>query len=135
MLNNMAKKRLIFHSCLGILLLFTACRQDSSTLRIAVTSDVHGMIFPHDLINRVPSDHSLAHIYSYALEQEEKKDTFFFLLDNGDFLQGQPSVYYYNFLDTLSEHLSSRVMNYMGYDAATVGNHDIEAGPQVYKRI
>ncbi len=135
MLNNMAKKRLFYLCCLGILLLFTACRQNSTTLRIAVTSDVHGMVFPHDLINRVPSDHSLAHIYSYASEQRAKKDTLFYLLDNGDFLQGQPSVYYYNFLDTLSEHLSSQVMNYMAYDAATVGNHDIEAGPQVYNRI
>jgi 2',3'-cyclic-nucleotide 2'-phosphodiesterase/3'-nucleotidase len=63
------------------------------------------------------------------------EDTLFFLLDNGDFLQGQPTVYYYNFVDTLSEHLSARVMNFMDYDAATVGNHDIEAGPQVYDRL
>ena len=68
-------------------------------------------------------------------EQRENEDTLFFLLDNGDFLQGQPTVYYYNFMDTLSEHLSARVMNFMGYDTGSVGNHDIEAGPAVYDRI
>ncbi len=66
---------------------------------------------------------------------EKRKDTLFFLLDNGDFLQGQPTVYYYNFIDTLTPHLSARVMNHMGYDAGTVGNHDIEAGPAVYNKI
>ena len=59
----------------------------------------------------------------------------FFLLDNGDFLQGQPTVYFYNFVDTAITHLSARVMNYMDYDAGTVGNHDIEAGPAVYDKI
>ena len=135
MLKNMAKRSQILHLFLIILLSFTACNPDQITVRIAVTTDVHGMIYPHDFISRTPSDHSLAHIYNYASEQREKQDTFFFLLDNGDFLQGQPTVYYYNFIDTLQEHLSARVMNYMKYNAGTVGNHDIETGPMVYNRV
>jgi len=135
MLPYRRSRRHIWLLYLGMLLLSTACKKDPSVVRIAVTTDVHGMIFPYDFINRFPSDHSLAHVYSYASRQAARTDTLFFLLDNGDFLQGQPTVYYYNFLDILSEHLSSRVMNFMGYDAATVGNHDIEAGPQVYDRI
>jgi 2',3'-cyclic-nucleotide 2'-phosphodiesterase / 3'-nucleotidase len=113
----------------------TGCTGDPSVVRIAVTSDVHGMIYPYDLIQREKADHSLANVYGYVLEQRLSSDTSFFLLDNGDFLQGQPSVYYYNHIDIASEHLSARVMNYLGYDAATVGNHDIEAGPAVYGRI
>lgn len=134
MLNNMGGKRLFF---LFLLLpfMFSACEKDPLTIRIAVTTDVHGMIYPYDFVNRLDADHSLAHIYTYAQKQREKEDTLFFLLDNGDFLQGQPTVYYYNFVDTLSEHLSARVMNYMGYVAGTVGNHDIEAGPLVYDRL
>jgi 2',3'-cyclic-nucleotide 2'-phosphodiesterase/3'-nucleotidase len=57
------------------------------------------------------------------------------LLDNGDNLQGQPEEYYYNFIDTISPHFNSEVMNYMGYEAGTVGNHDIEAGHSVYDRL
>ena len=132
---NMLKRSHILYLLLIIQLFFTACKQEQITLRIAVTTDVHGMIYPHDFISWEPSRHSLAHIYSYVSEQRTKLDTFFILLDNGDFLQGQPTVYYYNFVDTLREHISTRVMNYMEYDAGTVGNHDIETGPLVYKRV
>jgi 2',3'-cyclic-nucleotide 2'-phosphodiesterase/3'-nucleotidase len=134
MLNNITERWQITWLLL-LLFQFSACNQDPATVRIAVSTDVHGMIYPYDFINRISSDHSLAHIHSYADQQRGLDDTLFFLLDNGDFLQGQPTVYYYNFVDTLSEHLSARVMNFMGYDAGTVGNHDIEAGPQVYDRL
>jgi len=135
MLKNIAERSHILTLSMLFLLQFSACKPDPITVRIAVTTDVHGMIYPYDFINRAPSDHSLAHIYKYVSEQRAKQDTFFFLLDNGDFLQGQPTVYYYNFVDTIHEHLSARVMNYMEYAAGTVGNHDIETGPQVYKRV
>ena len=117
------------------LLLTSACNTSDTIVKIAVTTDVHGMIYPYDFIEREASDHSLAHIYNYVSEQRRMKDTLFFLLDNGDFLQGQPPVYYYNFIDPIPEHLSARVMNYMGYNAGTVGNHDIETGPVVYDKI
>ena len=120
---------------LGPGLLLSACQQTDPVVRLAVTTDVHGMIYPTDLIQREDSDHSLAHVYNYVSRQRQKEDTLFFLMDNGDFLQGQPSVYYSNFVDTTREHLSARVMNFMGYSAGTVGNHDIEAGPKVYNRV
>jgi len=135
MLINTPEKTLLYPLLLVFSLLFASCQQNHPTLKIAVTTDVHGMIFPMDLIGWEKSDHSLAHVYSYVSEQSALDDTIFFLLDNGDFLQGQPTVYYYNFMDTLSPHLSARAMNFLGYDAATVGNHDIEAGPAVYDRI
>ena len=56
-------------------------------------------------------------------------------LDNGDILQGQPTVYYANFVDTTGQHIVSKIMNYVGYDAASIGNHDIEAGPRVYDQL
>ncbi len=112
-----------------------ACRNQETVIRMAATTDVHGMIFPYDFISRHEAENSLAHIYTYAEANRMKEDTLFFLLDNGDFLQGQPTVYYYNFIDTLSPHLSAQVMNYLGYAAGSVGNHDIEAGPSVYNRV
>jgi len=57
------------------------------------------------------------------------------LLDNGDLLQGTPAAYYANFVQETEENLFSRVMNFMRYDAATIGNHDIETGPEVYNRL
>lgn len=112
-----------------------SCTNSPETIRIAVSTDVHGMIFPEDLIERRPASNSLSHVYSYLLEKRQSKDTALLLLDNGDFLQGQPSVYYYNFLETAAPHICTEVMNFMQYDAGTVGNHDIEAGPEVYRRL
>ncbi len=118
-----------------ILSTLPACNIKDTHIRLAVTTDVHGMIFPYNFVSRRPTDNSLAHIYSYVEEKRASKDTLFYLLDNGDFLQGQPTVYYYNFIDTLAPHLSAQVMNQMGYVAGTVGNHDIETGPAVYNRV
>ncbi len=56
------------------------------------------------------------------------------LLDNGDILQGQPTVYYYNYIDTVSPHIVPEIYSFMGYDAATIGNHDVETGHSVYDR-
>ena len=56
------------------------------------------------------------------------------MLDNGDILQGQPTAYYYNYIDTVSPHLCSEMMNYMKYDAGNMGNHDVETGRAVFDR-
>ena len=118
-----------------ILFSLAACNYQDTVVRLAVTTDVHGMIFPYNFTSRKPADNSLAHIYNYVEKNRARKDTLFFLLDNGDFLQGQPAVYFYNFMDTISPHLSAQVMNRMAYAAGTVGNHDIETGPAVYNRV
>ena len=57
------------------------------------------------------------------------------LLDAGDCLQGDNAPYFFNYVDTLTPHLFPRLMDYMGYDAVAVGNHDIETGHAVYDRV
>jgi len=104
-------------------------------LKLVATSDVHGSLFPWDFINDKPASASLAQVYTYVEEQRADTGQSVILLDNGDILQGQPLVYYYNFEDTKAEHICASVMNYMKYDAATVGNHDIEPGHPVYDKI
>ena len=103
------------------------------TMTIIATSDMHGSIFPYDFKNNVPAKTSQMQIASYVA-LERAKDQSVVLLDNGDVLQGQPVVYYYNFVKTDAPHIVPAIMNDMGYDAASVGNHDIEAGPDVYIR-
>ena len=123
---------------IAILACCMACFTNSArevTIKLIETSDVHGNYYPEDFINRTPSRGSLARVYSYvdSLRNEIGKEHVV-LLDNGDILQGQPTVYYYNFIDTVSVHITSAMMNFMGYDACTVGNHDIETGHSVYDR-
>lgn len=112
--------------------LFVSCTKQTQ-LRIIVTSDIHGLVFPYDFVNQREADGSLAQLETYLKQFESKDD--YVLLDNGDFLQGQPSVYHSNFVDKKSWHITSFAMNRLGYDAACVGNHDIEAGPEVYNRL
>ena len=47
------------------------------------------------------------------------------------------SLKYIIIISLIPFHLifNAEVMNYMGYDAGTVGNHDIEAGHAVYDRL
>jgi 2',3'-cyclic-nucleotide 2'-phosphodiesterase/3'-nucleotidase len=104
------------------------------SISILETTDVHGVILPYDYIEKTKLNASLASVYTYVKEARNKNDITL-LLDNGDNLQGQPEVYYFNFIDTVSTHLGADVMNFMKYDAGTVGNHDIEAGHAVYDRL
>ncbi len=104
-------------------------------VKVIETSDVHGAIFPYDLVNDRPSNSSLAQVMTYLNEQRADTNQIVFLLDNGDILQGDPVVYYYNFEKTDTIHLYADVMNFMQYDAATIGNHDIETGHDVYDKF
>lgn len=105
------------------------------TIKVIETTDVHGNFFPYDFINQKSWEGSLAQVYTY-IERQRKEigNENVLLIDNGDILQGQPTVYYYNFIDTASTHIAAEVMNFMKYDVATIGNHDIETGHPVYDR-
>ena len=107
----------------------------NTKIKIVYTTDVHGNFFPVDYITMSPMEGSLSRVVS-AIDsiRETPGGNNLILLDNGDFLQGQPSVYYYNYIDTISPHLASEIYNYIGYDATTIGNHDVETGHAVYDR-
>jgi 2',3'-cyclic-nucleotide 2'-phosphodiesterase/3'-nucleotidase len=121
-------------TCILITLLLSCSRTVNKSVSIIESTDIHGVILPYDFIEGEKLNSSMASSYDYIKMVRGKKDATY-LLDNGDNLQGQPEVYYYNFIDTLSPHFLSEVMNYMKYDAGTVGNHDIEAGHAVYDRM
>ena len=104
-------------------------------LKIVETSDVHGAIMPYDLLNDTTTNSSLAQVYTFVESERYVPNQELILLDNGDILQGDPLVYYYNYEDTTDAHIQATAMNFMNYDAATVGNHDIEAGHSVYDRF
>lgn len=124
-----------FHLLVFLLLIFNISFAQTVNIKIIETSDVHGAIFPYDLVNDRPSNSSLAQVMTYLNEQRANTNQIVFLLDNGDILQGDPVVYYFNFEKTDTIHLYADVMNYMKYDAATIGNHDIETGHNVYDKF
>lgn len=103
-------------------------------LKIIETSDVHGNYYPYDFIHRHEAAGSLARVHALVQKEREVYKDNLILLDNGDILQGQPTVYYYNYIDTVSPHLAAEMMNFMGYNAGNMGNHDVETGNAVFDR-
>lgn len=105
-----------------------------TTIKVVHTTDVHGAYYPYNFITNEPWQAGLACVHRYVEEQRKLYGNRLLLMDSGDVLQGQPSAYYYNYVDTVSPHWAAEAMNYMRYDVGTVGNHDIETGHAVYDR-
>ena len=59
---------------------------------------------------------SLARVYSFVQKERVQYKENLILLDNGDILQGQPTAYYYNYIDTVSPHLCSETVSYTHLD-------------------
>ena len=103
-------------------------------LKIIETSDVHGHFFPYDFMEKKPIKGTLVRANYYIKKERAKYGDNLLLIDNGDILQGQPCVYWSNYVMPEDENLAATVINYMKYDAETVGNHDVEPGHKVYDK-
>lgn len=105
------------------------------TFRIVATSDMHGCFFPYDYINKCEMPGSLSRVSTRVKQlRDSLGEDRVILLDNGDILQGQPTAYYYNYISDVTPHPVARMIDYVGYDAQTIGNHDVETGHGVYDR-
>ena len=130
-------KNLIFTAITLTCTIFPIMGQETRTVKIKVieTSDVHGYFFPYDFMEGKALKGTLSRANTYInKEREEFGKDHLLLIDNGDILQGQPCVYWSNYVMPEDENLASRVINYMQYDAETVGNHDVEPGHKVYDK-
>ena len=128
------KKLFLLLLCLSLGLLFATAQEKDVKLKLVETSDVHGNYYPYDFIRRSDALGSLARVHAFVEKEREVYGDNLILLDNGDFLQGQPSAYYYNYIDTVAPHLGAEMLNFMGYDAGNMGNHDVETGCKVFYR-
>jgi 2',3'-cyclic-nucleotide 2'-phosphodiesterase (5'-nucleotidase family) len=99
--------------------------QTSTKITIMETTDVHGNIYPIDYYTLKPANVGLAKIYT-LVQQVRKENPNSILIDNGDVNQGTPLVYYYTKVEPETANPMMTVMNYMGYDAMVVGNHEIQ---------
>lgn len=130
-------KKILFFA-VGILALISSCSGPADgeyTFRLVTTNDVHGRYFDSLYVDS-RTNTSLLNVSWYvdSLRNAEGAENIL-LLDAGDCLQGDNAAYYYNYVDTESEHLFARMVDHIGYDAVIVGNHDIETGHPVYDRI
>ena len=130
------KRLAILTTALLTMILSTTAQPATKTVKLKVieTSDVHGHFFPWDFMNNKPIDGTLTRANTYITKQRQQYGDHLLLIDNGDILQGQPCVYWSNYVMPEDVNLAAQVINYMKYDAETVGNHDIEPGHKVYDK-
>ncbi|MBE6230802.1 MAG: bifunctional metallophosphatase/5'-nucleotidase [Bacteroidales bacterium] len=133
-INRMIMKRLLA-ALLSVAAVSCGPEDGEYTFRILSTNDVHGRYFDSTYVSdRTRQSLLSVSWYVDSLRNSAGKENVI-LIDAGDCLQGDNAAYYFNYVDTLSEHLYARMVDYMGYDAVVVGNHDIETGHPVYDRI
>lgn len=111
-----------------------SAKKATVSIRLVETTDVHGAFFPFDFTERRDMAGTMARASSWLKRQRQTWGDRLVLLDNGDILQGQPTSYYYNYVNTGDQNIAAEVINYLGYDAQTWGNHDIETGHAVYDK-
>ncbi|SEJ20432.1 2',3'-cyclic-nucleotide 2'-phosphodiesterase / 3'-nucleotidase [Pseudooceanicola nitratireducens] len=100
-------------------------------LRIMETTDLHVHVFPYNYYADRPDDtvglaRTAAHIADIRTEATNS-----LLIDNGDFLQGNPMGDYIAYERGMKEgdtHPVIQAMNTLGFDASTLGNHEFNYG-------
>ena len=100
-------------------------------LRIMETTDLHVHVFPYNYYADKPDDtvglaRTAAHIDAIRAEATNA-----LLIDNGDFLQGNPMGDYIAYERGMKDgdmHPVIAAMNTLGYDASTLGNHEFNYG-------
>ncbi|PKP38076.1 MAG: bifunctional metallophosphatase/5'-nucleotidase [Bacteroidetes bacterium HGW-Bacteroidetes-14] len=133
--------RLKFLLIVPLIAAFASCGSPKAAdgeyqFEIYATNDIHGKVFDINYTDSLPLKYSLASAASVVRSARERAgENRVLLIDNGDHLQGDNSVFYYNYIDTSSRHLFSEIVSFLRYDAVTVGNHDIEAGHDVYDKL
>ena len=117
---------------LYMLLLFTAVgAYAQKKLEVLHTNDTHSCIMP---LNPNLADTAVAGRGGFLrrvamIKEERAKNPDLLLIDSGDFSQGSP------FYTMFKGDVEVGLMNLMGYDAVTIGNHEFDFGMENMARI
>ena len=127
----MKRFQILFLSCLVLSFTFSIFAQDKDTKEVIIlqTSDVHSRIEP---VNQKGDEYYNKGGFlrrAAFLEQFRKEHKNVLLFDCGDISQGTP---YYNMF---RGEVEVKLMNEMGYDAMTIGNHEFDFDVDNMERI
>lgn len=104
-------------------------------LKLIFTTDVHGNYFPYDFRHEHWGKGSLQRVHAFVASTVLEAPGNTILIDGGDMLQGEPTAYYFNNHCKNSRHRVAEICNYIGYDVAVIGNHDIEMGKSIFDKF
>ena len=121
----------IFLALLLVCATLTVAAQKTKTVEILHTNDTHSCILP---LNPNLADTLVAGRGGFLrrlsmIEAERKKNPDLLLFDSGDFSQGSP------FYTLFKGDVEVELMNRMGYDAVTIGNHEFDFGLENMARL
>jgi 2',3'-cyclic-nucleotide 2'-phosphodiesterase / 3'-nucleotidase len=100
-------------------------------LRLLETTDLHVHVYPYDYYSDRPVDTVGLARTATLIRQIRDEATNSMLIDNGDFLQGNPMGDYIAYERGMKEgdmHPVIQAMNLLGYEATTLGNHEFNYG-------
>ena len=100
-------------------------------LRVMSTTDLHVHVFPYDYYADRPNDSMGLARTAALVEGIRAEATNAILVDNGDFLQGNPMGDYIAYERGMKEgdvHPVIKAMNVLGYACSTLGNHEFNYG-------
>lgn len=98
--------------------------EEAKQLKLVIlhTNDVHSRIEPFPMDGSASQGKGGAARRAALIQKIRSEEKNVLLLDAGDIFQGTP---YFNYF---KGELEIQLMSEMGYDAATIGNHDFDAG-------
>ncbi|WP_241974584.1 bifunctional metallophosphatase/5'-nucleotidase [Cryobacterium mannosilyticum] len=111
---------------------------DPVSLTIMGTTDLHGCVFNWNYFQNTEYDDSarndiglakVATLVEAVRVQRGRENTL--MIDAGDTIQGTPLAYYFARIAPITDghlHPMAAAMNYIGYDAAALGNHEFNYG-------
>ncbi len=108
-----------------------AAANNQAHLRIMETTDIHVHVFPYDYYADKPRDTVGLSRTASIINDIRAEATNSLLVDNGDFLQGNPMgdyIAYERGMKDGDSHPIITAFNTVGYDAATLGNHEFNYG-------
>ncbi len=129
-----------FVSTLAACSLAAFAAEDATTVRLIVTTDLHGNIYPYDYYTAKPAERGLAKAATLIAKARAEQPNSI-LVDCGDTIQGSAlETVYQSYVRTgrlpAGVHPSAdlpidpmvQAMNYLNFDAMAVGNHEYNYG-------
>jgi 2',3'-cyclic-nucleotide 2'-phosphodiesterase / 3'-nucleotidase len=99
-----------------------------ASLRLIATSDLHASLMPYDYQANRPNANLGLGAISQQIAEARGEARNCLLFDNGDFLQGSALADYAAQSRRRRAHPVITAFNTLGYDAATLGNHEFDYG-------
>ncbi|SHL69497.1 bifunctional 2',3'-cyclic-nucleotide 2'-phosphodiesterase/3'-nucleotidase [Roseibium suaedae] len=112
--------------------------EGTAHLRLMETTDLHVHVFPYDYYADKPIDTAGLARTASLIRAIRNEATNSVLVDNGDFLQGNPLGDYIAYERGMKDgdlHPVIKGMNVLGFDAGTLGNHEFNYGLEFMSKV